>query len=266
LSKINKALREIDTLSRKASEDNFCNNIHPLVKLILTITYISVTASFNKYDFYGLISLSIFPLIVFISGRLSFKETLYRLRVVIPFVVFIGLFNPILDREVFREINGFVITGGMISFVTLVIKGLLTVFASYFFIATTTIEKLCYALKIIHFPNILINQILLIYRYVTVLLTEVKRITQAYELRAPNQRGVNFKVWGSLVGNLLLNTVDRAQEVYESMCLRGFESNSLLSSTISFKLSDFLILMFGVVIIICLKIFPVLTLIGGLFV
>ena len=46
---------------------------------------------------------------------------------------------------------------------------------------------------------------------------------QAYALRAPGQKGVHFKVWGSLAGQLLLRSIDRAAEVYESMALRGYQ-------------------------------------------
>lgn len=69
------------------------------------------------------------------------------------------------------------------------------------------------------------TQVLLTYRYVTVLLEEANRMTQAYSLRAPNQKGVHFKVWGTLAGQLLLRSMDRANEVYESMTLRGYQEN-----------------------------------------
>ena len=47
-------------------------------------------------------------------------------------------------------------------------------------------------------------------------------IATAYELRAPGQKGIQFRAWGSLLGQLLLHSIDRAQLVYESMQLRGF--------------------------------------------
>lgn len=48
-------------------------------------------------------------------------------------------------------------------------------------------------------------------------------VVQAYELRAPGQKGIHFKVWGSLMGQMLLRSMDRAEVIYESMCLRGFD-------------------------------------------
>ena len=266
MSKINKALQELDKLSQKVSENNWLNNIHPLVKFILTLLYISITVSFSKYDFYEILSLSIFPLIIFLSGVLSFREAIYRLRLILPLIIIIGIFNPIFDKTVLYSFYGLKITRGMISFVTLLLKGFLSVLMSYIFIASTSIEELCYALQIIHFPKILITEILLIYRYISVFLSEIKRITQAYSLRAPNQKGIHFSAWGSLAGNLLLHSMDRAEEVYESMCLRGFENTLIDSAEIKFRIIDFIILVLTAALIIFFRAVPVFTLLGGLFV
>ena len=50
-------------------------------------------------------------------------------------------------------------------------------------------------------------------------------MTTAYHLRAPGQKGIHYSAWGSFLGQIFLRTVDRAQEVYDSMLLRGFEGS-----------------------------------------
>lgn len=82
------------------------------------------------------------------------------------------------------------IPGGEISMVTLMIKGILTVIAIYILIITTTIDRVCMALRKIHIPEIIVMIIQLIYRYINVLLKETKRIVEAYSLRAPGQKGL----------------------------------------------------------------------------
>lgn len=69
-------------------------------------------------------------------------------------------------------------------------------------------------MRLIKIPSVIVTQVMLTYRYVTLLLSEAGRITQAYALRAPNQKGINIKNWGSLLGHLLLRTIDRADEIY----------------------------------------------------
>ena len=151
------------------------------------------------------------------------------MRLILPLVVFVGIFNPFFDRSPMMQIGGggdaaagIWITGGMISMVTLMIKGLFTVLSAYVLIATTSIEELCYALRVIRVPKIIVIVILLIYRYFGLMGNEADRITTAYHLRAPSQNGIHYKAWGTLVGQWLLRSMDRAGVVYESMTLRGF--------------------------------------------
>ncbi len=224
MSKINHAIHEIHQIDRLASRDQWVNNLHPLVKLFLTIVYILVVVSFSKYDVIGLAAMAIYLIVGFTLSELSFRECLWRLRVVLPLVCMVGLANPFFDR-IPVQIGYLRINTGVISMLTLMMKGVFAVMASYLLIATTTIEKLCYAMRLIHVPSILVTQIMLTYRYITLLLDEVNRITQAYALRAPKQKGVQFKVWGSLTGQLLLRSIDRANDVYESMTLRGYQGD-----------------------------------------
>ena len=166
--------------------------------------------------------------------------------------------------------NGFPIgsvsvSGGVISMITLMIKGILTVLAGYLLIATTSIEKICRALRILHIPKTFVTVILLIFRYVTVLLSEARRITQAYALRAPGQRGVQYKVWGPLLGQLLLRSMDRANDVYDSMLLRGFDGEFRTGKAEKVRPADVLWPAVWMIILILLRIFPVFELVGRMF-
>ena len=53
----------------------------------------------------------------------------------------------------------------------------------------------------------------------------------AYALRAPGEKGIHFRAWGSLLGQLLLRSVDRAQLVYESMLLRASVTPTVIKSS-----------------------------------
>ena len=222
MDRIEAAANEIKTLDDLAREDRFLNRIDPFVKLFLTVLFIALTVSFGKYDLSGLIVMAVYPVFVFNISGLSFKAALRRLRIVLPFICLFGILNPIFDRQIMLYIGGVGISGGVISMLTMMIKASLAVLASYLLIAATPMEEICAALRRIRIPQVIVTEIMLIYRYITVLLTEAHRVTQAYEMRAPGQKGVAFKVWGPLLGQLLLRTVDRAGVVYESMQMRGF--------------------------------------------
>lgn len=242
MSKIADSVHEINKLDELARRDQWINQLHPLVKLLVTIFYIITVVSFDKYNLSGLISMSIYPIIIFTISDLSFINSLYRMRIVLPLVCFIGIFNPFFDKMPLYTFGSITITSGFISMITLMVKGILTVLASYLLIATTTIEGICVALKKLHVPQIMITQILLSYRYITLLLKEVNTITEAYALRAPKEKGIHFKVWGSLTGQLLLRTMDKANTIYDSMCLRGYNGDFYLNSNTSMKLADYIYL------------------------
>lgn len=263
MSRIGNAIYEIHAMDTLAAGDQWMNRIHPLVKFVLTVGYIAVVVSFSKYDVIGLAGMVIYPLAVFILGDLSFRDSVRRLRVVLPLVCVVGLFNPLFDRNIIL-IGGMEISAGVLSMLTLILKGVFSVLASYLLIATTSIEKLCYAFRLLHLPKAIVTQILLTYRYITVLLEEAGRITQAYALRAPHQKGVHIKVWGSLTGQLLLRSMDRANEVYESMLLRGFQGDyRYMREHIAFGGKDIVYLLFWIGVFALFRAYPVMLLIGN---
>jgi cobalt/nickel transport system permease protein len=159
---------------------------------------------------------------LFYLSEVSIISCFKKLSMVLPMVCFVGLFNPFFDHTPIVMLGSVSITGGIISMVTLVLKGVFTLMASFLLIATTGIERICYALNLLHVPNLIVTQILLIYRYIIVLMSEANAVTEAYSLRAPKERGIKYKVWGSLMGQLLFRSIDRAENLYESMLLRGF--------------------------------------------
>ncbi|MER2026038.1 MAG: energy-coupling factor transporter transmembrane component T, partial [Lachnospiraceae bacterium] len=143
-------------------------------------------------------------------------------RFVLPIVCAVGIFNPILDRTPAFPLGSFVVTTGMISMITLLMKGIFCLMASFLLVASTRIEAICAVLRRIHVPSMLVTLLLLTYRYAAVLAEEANVMTQAYSLRAPGQKGIHYKAWGSFLGQLLLRSMDRAEELYSSMMLRGY--------------------------------------------
>ena len=53
----------------------------------------------------GLLRMGIYPIVLFIVGEISLSDSIRRLRIVLPLVCFVGLFNPIFDRQVIGHID-----------------------------------------------------------------------------------------------------------------------------------------------------------------
>ena len=219
LSNAQSELREMDAL---AAQDSPVHRLHPLCKLLVTIFYIVTVVSFPKYDLTGLVIMVLYPVLLFQAAGIPVRLCFYKLRIVLPLVCAVGLVNPFLDRTPLLQLGTLTVTGGVVSMVTLMLKGVFSLMASFLLIATTPIDSLCAALRKLHVPGLITTLLLLTYRYIGVMLEQLSIMSEAYKLRAPGQKGVHISAWGSFLGQLLLRSMDRAEELYSSMLLRGF--------------------------------------------
>ena len=211
-------------MEEEARGDSRVHALHPLAKLFVTVFYLVVLLSFHKYDLAGTLLMAAYPILMFTWGNIPVRPMWRRMRLVLIPVCLIGIANPFFDHTpVFAGHPG--ITGGMVSMVTLLLKGVLAVSAAYLLMVTTTMEDLCRSLRKLHVPADLVTVILLVHRYLIVFLQEVDKMRTAYQLRAPGQKGIHFRVWGPMVGMLLLRSADRAEAVYQGMALRGFRGD-----------------------------------------
>ncbi len=229
-------LREMDELAAMTSPVHV---LHPMAKLMITIAYIVVTVSFGKYQLSGIMPMVLYPVFVFQLSGISVRSCFYKLRVVLPLVCAVGLFNPMFDRAPLLYVGSTAVSGGVISMITLMLKGVFCLMASFCLAATTSMDAVCAALRKLRVPNMLVTLLLLTYRYVSVMLEEVSVMTTAYKLRAPGQKGIHRSAWGSFLGQLLLRSMDRAEELYSAMLLRGFCGEFRYAESASAKPRDY---------------------------
>ena len=161
MSRLRTALYEIHHMDEMATRKIWLNQIHPLAKLLVTVVFIAVTVSHSKYDVSGTLRMGIYLIVIYILGEISFLDSVRRLRLILPLVCMVGIFNPVFDRQSYMLTGNFMITTGMVSMITLILKGIYSVFAAYALIASTSIEKICYALRMLRIPRIIVTQILL---------------------------------------------------------------------------------------------------------
>jgi cobalt/nickel transport system permease protein len=135
----------------------------------------------------------------------------------------IGIFNPLMDRDILISLWGTGISGGWVSFGSILIRFALTVGAALTLIAVTGFNAVCMALDKLGTPRVFVVQLVFMYRYMFVLVDEAARMVRARSLRTFEGTGSGIKAYGPLVGHLLLRTMDRAQRVYMAMCCRGFD-------------------------------------------
>lgn len=264
MANLDSAIQNIHQMEDMAKENQFFCRIHPLAKVLVTLWYLVLVMSFDKYNLIGLAGMSLYLIILFIVGEVSVKMAFRRLRLLLFGIFILGTANLVFDREVLYHLNGFAVTGGMLSMLTLFLKAGLAILAAYLLMAGTTMTGICYALRSMHVPAILVTLMLLIYRYLVLMLKEAARMRQAYMLRAPGQKGVHIRAWGSFVGQMLLRSMEHAEQVFDSMTLRGFQGEFPLFVQQWKRRGSILYTGIWMVFLLILRIFPVFDMVGGL--
>ena len=264
MNKAERALRELHEMDALAAGDSPLHRLCPLAKFLSAALYIATVASFGKYELAGLAPLLLWAVLLFQLGGIPVGKCFYKLRFVLPLVLAVGLFNPLLDRAPMLTIYGVTVSGGVVSMVTMMGKGVLCLMASFLLMATTRIDALCAALRRLHVPGLFLSLLLLTCRYVGVMTEEVAVMTDAYALRAPGQRGVHFRAWGSFLGQLLLRSMDRAEELYAARLLRGYHEHFHYAEAAPCTARDAAFLIFSAALFALLRFVNVAALLGAL--
>lgn len=265
MNRISHGIYELHKVDKISKNTSVLSKLDPSSKLIVTLVYIIALVSFNNYSLNGVFSMIVYIFIMMNLGDIKFVDCISRLKYVIGFVLLIGIPNVIIDHEVFWTNGQMVITYGMVLVVTFFMKCVFSIMAVTILMYTTSIGDIFTGLRRIRVPAILVTVMMLMYRYIMIMLKEAERIYVAYSIRSGGRKGIRIKEWGPLLGQFMLRSMDRAENVYESMVLRGFDGYIVISKEKVSKNS----ILFAVIIILAVIVFriiPVFDLIGKIFV
>jgi cobalt/nickel transport system permease protein len=210
--------RRLDLL---ATGDSALHRLDARAKVLVTLVFIVCTMSFDRHTVASLIPFFAFPMAVVTAARLPIAFLMRKIALVLPVALLIGLPNPWFDREVLVQLGGLQVSGGWISLLSIVLRSLLAAAAAVVLVAVTGFPAICGALERMGMPRSLAVQLLFLYRYLAVLGEEAVRMTVAREQRGGGHP-LSIRLYGTLVGHLLLRTWDRAERIYLAMCARGF--------------------------------------------
>jgi len=222
MARIDAALGDVHLLDRLAVGESPVHRLDPRAKVIVTAAFLLTVVSFPKYEIAELMPLVLYPAVLLALGRVPMRVLGRFLLLASPFAVMVGIFNPILDRHTVVRIGSFSISGGWVSFTSIIFRFLLTVSAAFLLLAYTGYVSICSALGRLGAPRLLVTQFLLLYRFMFVLTEEAARMARAHALRSCSRRSAVIRVWGSLAGHLLLRAYDRGLRVYAAMLCRCF--------------------------------------------
>lgn len=212
----------LDDLARR---DTPAGRLDPRLKVIATLAFIGVVASFGRLELARLAPLALFPLALFTLGDVPVRPLLFRLAVASPFALGMGLPEPFLDHAPALLLGSFCMTRGSLACLTILAKFGLSLGAALLLVATTRFDEVCVALGRMGVPRPLVRQLLLTYRYLFVLGEEAARLVRAHALRSPDHPRPTLRIAGVLLGQLLLRAVGRGERIHVAMGCRGFDGS-----------------------------------------
>lgn len=232
----------LDSLSYK---NTFVHRLDPRVKLVVSFAFVLCVVSFPKYEITGLLPFFIYPVFLLTAGDIPLSAIAKKIVFVSPFAILIGIFNPLLDKNVLLVFYGMQVTGGWISFLSIVIKFMLTVSTALLLIAVTSFPGLCESLERLKLPRVFVIQLLFLYRYLFVLLEDALRMVRAREIRSFGKKGMDMKTFIRLITVLLVRTLERAERIYQAMLSRGFRGEIKVYRKYRLGIRDILFALFS---------------------
>ena len=231
-------IAEIGALEELARRDTPLRRIDPRAKLVTTLVFILTVVSFGIYELAALLPLLLYPVVLLSLGDLPTAYILRKVALVSPFAILVGIFNPLLDQSV-QPIGGeFYISGGWLSFASILLRFTLTVSAALILIAGTGVHHLALALQRLGAPSVFVMQLLFLYRYLFVLTQEALRTVRAITLRSAGRKAMTMRTYAHFLGSLLLRTLDRAQRIHVAMRCRGYDGSVRLLNPLQFRAAD----------------------------
>ncbi|MDR1649985.1 MAG: cobalt ECF transporter T component CbiQ [Synergistaceae bacterium] len=255
----------IGSLEYLATGDSPIHRLHPAAKLLTTLAYIVAVLSFASRNVSGLVPFSFYPALLMSLSGTPYRPLVKRLAAALPFALMGGISNLIWMRDAAFTLGGIPVTYGMLSFVSIMLKTLFSVFAVLILIATTSFAEVVRQLESLGAPSIVCLQCAMTYRYLSVLLDEASSMLTAYALRSPGQRGIKMKDAGSFLGQLILRSFDRAGRIYQAMKCRGFQGTLWRGKTERLKAGDWFYIVLFLSFLFVLRFFNLSLFLGRFF-
>ncbi|HAH32406.1 MAG TPA: cobalt ECF transporter T component CbiQ [Elusimicrobia bacterium] len=225
MNKLGENLVDIGYMDTLAAGDSPLHRLDPRAKIFTTFLFLVAVVSFNKYEVSALVPFFLYPVFLIFAGELPAGYLAGKILVVAPFAILVGIFNPVLDRQILFHIGSLGISGGWISFLSILMRFVLTVSAALALLSITGINSICEALARSGVPRPFVVQLLFLNRYIFSLTGESERMSRARSLRSCSHKAMNFGIFTQIAGHLLLRTFDRAERVYQAMLCRGFDGH-----------------------------------------
>ena len=224
-------LRQQEYLS---NQNSILHNIDSRIKLIVLIITILFAVTSTNYIVFLILEIYLISLIAI--SRISLKDALIRVLLILPFGLFIAIFQPFVHpgQVLYTLPLGINITLEGIEFAELLMARLtISVTSIVLFSYITPMKDIAEAFRRLHVPNEFAMIFSLFVRFIFLFYDELNSIRQAQASRCfalSNNTPYMWKVKqiGYLFLMMFLRAYERGETVYASMASRGYNSESTI--------------------------------------
>lgn len=193
--------------------------------VLVTLLYLCLMLSVPVVRLDVLLWFGIYPIVAAPLTGNSFLRIFLKSLWVLPLVALVALFNPIVDRQTVFVVCGVAVSRGWITFVSILVRGLFAMQALLLVISSTGFIGLVRGLRRLGLPAFLTTQLLMVFRYMSVLLEEALTMKRARDARSYGRARLPLSLWGVMVGQLFIRSVERSERIGKAMMARGFNGS-----------------------------------------
>jgi cobalt/nickel transport system permease protein len=207
-------------------------------KVLVTLAFVTTAASFGRQALFQPAPLLVYLAAIFALGDVPLGPVVARVAALSPFALLVGAADLLLHRSPAVTLGPVVLSEGTVSFISLAVRFLLCATAVFLLAATTRFCDVVRALRRMGMPRVLATQLLLAHRYLYVLAGEAGRMARAHSLRAAGTGGPGLRTGATLLTQLLLRSLSRAERVFAAMTCRGFDGDLSVQPPTRVRLAD----------------------------
>lgn len=228
------SLNQLNQQDMYSTQNSILHDIDSRIKLVVLVLIILFAVSSDNFIVF--LTLEIYLLLLIIISKISLKDALIRVLLILPFGFFIAIFQPFIQPgEILYTLPlGIHITLEGILFAQILLARLIISITSIvLFSYITPMKDIAEAFRRLHFPNEFAMIFSLFVRFIFLFYDELSSIQQAQASRGFSLKNKTPYRWklkqvGYLFLMMFLKAYDKGEIIYKSMASRCYNSNSTI--------------------------------------